>query len=117
MLVSFLTAGAFYPDFYLKIRADEDEHTYVCQKSNTFSTSVWCTGQELPIGKVYQFRIFSLNEDVLLAQGNFPIIGIALVTPEVVSTPTAGATSTGTNTPPVISTPEATDTPSYPSYP
>jgi hypothetical protein len=97
MIVSFLTDGAFYPDFYLMIKTDEEDHIYVCRKANTFATSVYCTGKILPIGHMFQFLIFSLKEDVLLAQGSFPIIGMALVTPEVFVSPTPG--------------------PAYPSYP
>ena len=104
MLVNFLTDGAFYPDFYLKIKTDEKDYLYVCQKVSKVATSVYCTGQNLPIGKIFQFLIFSLNEDVLLAQGNFPIIGMALVTPGIYVSPTP------TTTP-------GTSTPSYPSYP
>ena len=112
MLVSLLTDGAFYPDFYLKIRTEASEHTYVCQKVDRFATSAYCAGKALPVGQVFQFMIFSLNEDVLLAQGNFPIIGMALVTPEVFSSPTPAVTPTGR-----FPTPVGTLTPSYPSYP
>lgn len=107
MLVNFLTDGAFYPDFYLTIRTDENDHIYVCQKVNKFATSVYCTGKALPVGIVFQFLIFSLNEEVLLAQGNFAIIGMALVTPDISVPPTATATPG----------PRSTLTPSYPSYP
>jgi hypothetical protein len=103
MLVNLLTEGAFYPDFYLKITAGETDHIYVCQKANTFATSVYCTGKALPAGEVLHFFVISLNEDIVLAQGNFPIIGIALAGPGVFSPPTV--------------TPEVTPSPSYPSYP
>jgi hypothetical protein len=103
MLVNLLTEGAFYPDFYLKIKTDEKDHIYVCRKVNTFATSVYCTGKVLPIGEVFQFLIFSLNEDILLAQGNLSIIGMALATPEVFVSPTPA--------------PVGTPSPSYPSYP
>jgi hypothetical protein len=107
MLVNFLTDGAFYPDFYLKIKTGENEHIYVCEKVNTFATSVYCTGKALPVGQVLQFFIISLNEEVVLAQGNFPIIGMALAGPEIFLSPT----------PTDVATPEATPSPSYPSYP
>jgi hypothetical protein len=90
MLVNFLTAGAFYPDFYLKIKQGENNHIYTCQKVNKFATSVYCTGAAMPLGEVLQFSIFSINEDVLLAEGNLAIIGLALGTPEIVSSPTIG---------------------------
>jgi len=105
MLVNFLTDGAFYPDFYLKIKSGENEHIYVCEKVNTFATSVYCTGKALPVGQVLQFFIISLNEEVVLAQGNFPIIGIALAGPGIFLSPTP------------TDTPDATPSPSYPSYP
>jgi hypothetical protein len=111
MLVTFLTAGAFYPDFYLTIKTGENEHIYVCQKVNTFATSVYCAGKVLPIGEVLQFQIVSITEEVLLAQGNFPIIGMALVTPELFASPTPLIAATG------VFTPESTPSPSYPSYP
>jgi hypothetical protein len=106
MLVNFLTDGIFYPDFYLKIKAGENEHIYVCEKINKFATSVYCTGKALPVGEVLQFFIFSIKGDVLLAQGNFPIIGMALAAPGIYLSPTPSPT-----------TPETTPSPSYPSYP
>lgn len=111
MLVSFLTDGAFYPDFYLKITAGKKEHIYVCEKADTFATSVYCTGKALPVGEVLQFYVISVNGDVVLAQGNFPIIGMALAGPEIFLSPTAGSISTDSITP------EVTPNPSYPSYP
>lgn len=117
MLVNFLTAGAFYPDFYLKIKAGEDEHIYVCEKLDTFSTSVYCTGKIMPVGEVLQFFIISLNEDVVLAQGNFSIIGMALAAPGIFSPPTPTAISVTTGAPTDDLFPESTPSPSYPSYP
>jgi hypothetical protein len=115
MLINLLTDGAFYPDFYLTIKTAEDEHIYVCDKVNRFATSVYCTGKTLPVGEVYQFLIFSLNEEILLAQGSFSIIGMALVTPVVFSPPTSTPTMTVV---PTGIVPKSTPTrPSYPSYP
>ena len=127
MLVNFLTSGVIYPDFYLKIKQDEEQHIYACQKVNKFATSVYCTGAVLPLGKIFQFSIFSVKEDVLLAEGDFSIIGLAIGTPAIVSiTPSQeGAVSATENvlqtlTPgPVTSTRTPTLPPSYPntSYP
>jgi hypothetical protein len=117
MLVSLLTSGAFYPDFYLKIRTGTGEYTYICEKAYKFATSVYCTGKAMPVGQALQFLIFSLNEEVLLAQGTFSIIGMALVTPIDFTAPTDTPTPTS---PPIVGTPPevtATPSPSYPSYP
>ena len=85
----------------------------MCEKVNTFSTSVYCTGKALPVGEVLQFFIISLNEDVVLAQGNFPIIGMALAAPGDYLQPTP----TNTVSPTDDLLPETTPSPSYPSYP
>jgi hypothetical protein len=123
MLINLLTEGAFYPDFYLMIKTEESEHIYVCDKVDRFATSVYCTGKTLPVGEVYQFLIFSLNEEILLAQGSFPIIGMGLVTPVVIAPPTPTPipptpTPTGLPTENIPGgTPRTTPSPSYPSYP
>ena len=127
MLVNLLTTGAFYPDFYLKIKVDEEQHIYSCQKVSKFATSVYCTGAALPLGVVFQFSIFSLNEDVLLAEGDFPIIGLALGTPVVsvsgpletpfTSSPTEEFLIQTSTSVQMTSTPVRTVTPSYPNYP
>jgi hypothetical protein len=123
MIVSFLTTGAFYPDFYLKIKQGETNHIYTCEKVSKFATGVYCTGAALSLGEVFQFSIFSLKEDVLLAEGSLSIIGMAIGTPAIaLLTPSEEATASPTET--LLSTPtlvRATPTlpPSYPntSYP
>jgi hypothetical protein len=124
MIVSFLTTGAFYPDFYLKIKQGNEQHIYSCQKVSKFATSVYCTGAALPLGQVFQFSIFSLKEDVLLAEGNFSIIGLAIGTPGIaLFTPTEEVTASSTEslfqTPTAVrGTPARTATPTPPlSYP
>lgn len=124
MLVNFLTTGVFYPDFYLKIKQGEEQHIYICQKVSRFATSVYCTGAAMPLGEVFQFSLFSLKEDVLLAEGNFSIIGLAIGTPAIVSlTPSAQVTMSSTESPletptPGLATPSRTSTPTGPpSYP
>lgn len=118
MLINLLTDGAFYPDFYLAIKTEENEYLYVCDKVNRFATSVYCTGKTLPVGETYRFLIFSLNEEILLAQGSFPIIGMALVTPVVIAPPTETPIPTETSILPTDIVPRSTPTlPSYPSYP
>ena len=125
MLVNFLTTGAFYPDFYLKIKQGEVQHIYGCRKANTFATSVYCTGAALPLGEVFQFSIFSLKEDVILAEGDFAIIGMTIGTPEIafastVETPPTPLPTEALETPTLGQTtpiPTRTLTPSYPNYP
>jgi hypothetical protein len=87
MLVDILTDRST-PDFYLKIKSDRGETTYACQKARENSTLVSCTGQTAQLGEVLQFLLISTQEDTALAEGRFPVIGLALATPEIYQTPT-----------------------------
>ena len=73
---------------YLKVRQGERETIYECQKVEGFSTNLACTGEKLPVGEALSFIIVSTKEDVALAEGTFPIIGLAIATPEIYMTPT-----------------------------
>jgi hypothetical protein len=88
MVVNVLIDRSTSPDFYLKIRQAEAESIYECQNVQGFSTSFACTGKQMSVGDVLQFLIISKKEDRTLAEGNFPIIGLAVATPEVYATPT-----------------------------
>jgi hypothetical protein len=90
MLVNILTEGPLFPDFYLKIKHSQGESIYPCQKVRRFSTSVYCTGKALPLGEVFQFYILSIDDNSLLAQGNFSIIGMALSTVQIFASPPEG---------------------------
>jgi hypothetical protein len=88
MVINLLTDSSSSPSFYMKVKHNESESVYKCQKVKGFSTSVFCVGEAMPPGELLQFWIISTDEDVLLAEGGFPIIGFALATPEIYSTPT-----------------------------
>ena len=75
-------------NIYLKVRQDKRETIYECQEVEGFSTNLACTGEKLPVGEALSFVIVSNEEDVALAEGTFPIIGLAIATPEIFVTPT-----------------------------
>jgi hypothetical protein len=75
-------------NIYLKVKQDERETTYECQKVEGFSTNLACTGEKMPVGEALSFVIVSTDEDIALAEGTFPIIGLAIATPEIFVTPT-----------------------------
>jgi hypothetical protein len=75
-------------NIYLKVKQEKRETIYKCQKVEGFSTSLACTGEKLPVGEALSFVIVSTEEDVALAEGTFPIIGLAIATPEIFVTPT-----------------------------
>ncbi len=75
-------------DFYIKTRYEEDERIYECQRVSQYSTHVMCSGKAMPSGTTVSFLIVSKEENMVLAEGSFSIIGMALATPVIRITPT-----------------------------
>jgi hypothetical protein len=113
------------PGFYVKINYPSGENIYQCRNTKGSSASVSCIGKAMPVGEVLQFLLISKKEDILLAEGRFPIIGLALATPEVATTPVSetpftpmptddsfAMTPTPIDSPPQVSpSPSSTQTP------
>lgn len=128
MQVNFQTPHASFPEFILQIIHNGEESTYECEEVEGAPTSIHCTGASQVPGEILQFKVISKHRGTLLAEGKFAIIGIALVTPEILSTgtldgltgtPTGTATADSTlRTPtPTRGTPTPTATTPSPSYP
>lgn len=73
---------------YLRVRQDQRETMYKCQNVQGFSTNLACTGEKLPVGEAFSFVVVSTTDNIPLAEGTFPIIGLAIATPEIFVTPT-----------------------------
>jgi len=117
MLVNLLTPGTSFPAFYLQIVHEKGESIYECQNVEKFSANVYCIGDEMQVGKLLQFRLISKNDNTILAEGSFAIIGLALPTPGNQLTATLSPTSEeplGSVTPTRV---KATPSPSYPNPP
>jgi len=120
MLVNLLTPKSSYPAFYLTISNVNIENRYECLKVKGFPTNVYCTGRQMDPGEALQFNIISTKDDIVLAEGNFAIIGLLLATPNTELTATDSPSATEPLIILEILTPVATElTPSYPnsSYP
>jgi hypothetical protein len=87
MVMNILARG-YSQEFYVKVRQAQQEYIYECKKTERYSIQVTCTGETLPVGEALSFRIISSAENTTLAEGSFPVIGLALATPEVYLTPT-----------------------------
>ena len=112
MLVSILVPASTFPDFYLTISTEGEEFRYDCEKVEDVPTEVECIGREMFPGALLQFTLVSIEDERVLAEGQFAIIGLLL------STQVAGAfesTSPGeTLTPVPTFTPASYPNPSYP---
>jgi len=118
MQVIFQTPRSSYPVFILKIQNGEKVSTYKCQRIENIPTGMVCTGESQVPGQILQFTVLSKLSGIILAEGQFAIIGIALFTPVVDISATPIETPTGVLTVPPIPT-QTLSTTSYPnpSYP
>src|SRR5215211_4494910 len=81
MQVIFQTPRSSYPVFILKIQNGEKVSTYKCQRIENIPTGMVCTGESQVPGQILQFTVLSKLSGIILAEGQFAIIGIALLTP------------------------------------
>ena len=134
MLVNFQLPRPLYPNFSLVINRFGVDSSYECQRMKGLSTGVICTGPSQVPGEMLQFKVFSTKDGTLLAAGKFPIIGIAISTPEnsetgtpeealtepaITEFPLATESATATFSPLLPTPTQSTPTVSYPppSYP
>jgi hypothetical protein len=73
---------------YLKVRQGQNENVYKCQSVEGFSSNLACSGKKLPPGEAFSFLVVSVKDDIPFAEGTFPIIGLAIATPNIFVTPT-----------------------------
>lgn len=83
MLVDILLPSSGFPNFYLTISQEGQEHRYECKKVKASPTHAQCVGREMQPGEAMQFTIISIADNSVLAEGSFPIIGLLLVAPGV----------------------------------
>jgi hypothetical protein len=107
MQVNIQTPRVFYPQIILIINRYGVESIYECQKVEPLANRVVCEGPPQAPGEVLQFKVIFKEQGILVAEGKFSIIGIAISTPEIHSTATL---ETPTRTTPGTSYPN----PSYP---
>jgi hypothetical protein len=107
MLVNILTVSASYPDFYLTIGNAAVVNKYNCRSVIGFPTNIYCAGVEMYPGETLQFTLVSIEDDTVLAEGKFAIIGLLLPNPqqEVTATPSVIASPAVTEAP--VETPTA----------
>ena len=121
MSVNVLVPSRSFPNFYLVINRGGEEHRYECEKVKDLPNSLTCIGREMFPGEIMQFTLIASQNETVLAEGNFAIIGLMLATPEAATTELAGAI--GTEQPTEFPTPFLLDIPTpiptvtEPAYP
>lgn len=95
-----------YPAFYLNIVRRSGDVRYDCTWNKTVETSVYCTGDPLNLEEGIQIQIFSVENDSLLAQGDFLLTAFFVTTSIVEGDKTATETSEGDSE--LTSTPTST---------
>jgi len=118
MLVNFMAPNESFPDFYLKIQRAEGESIYECQKVEGFPASIYCIGERIPFGEIFEVQVFTQDGDELIARGSLAISSLAHPTlSSTYITPTFGARTSTPPSPGATATPVPTATGSYPNPP
>jgi hypothetical protein len=99
MTVNLQVPRLFYPEFSMVINRFGVESAYRCIEADGISMGVICSGPSQVPGETLQFMVFSKKDGILLAEGKFQIIGIAISTPEDLLTPTQTPTEFPTEIP------------------
>jgi hypothetical protein len=117
MQVNFQLPSTIYPPFDLVINRYGVESTYECQRTKGYLGGVTCSGPSQVPGEILQFKVIARKGGILVAEGKFAIIGIAISTPEDLLTPTETAlyTETPTGTPTLIATQSLATLPALPT--
>ena len=105
MLVNILLPDLTYPGFYLQIMRGEVSVSYSCRRITATPNNAFCIGEKLPPGESLYLRLISTRDNLLLAQGELSIIGLAFPTMEI-AVPTDVPTD-------VSVTPDLTETPDF----
>lgn len=84
MLISFFVPPGSTSDFYLKVQNNDETSVYQCQVAKNFTSTVYCTGKQIPLGTSINIELFSNQGNILLAKGTFIINAIALPTQIIV---------------------------------
>jgi len=93
MLVNILLPDLTYPGFYLQIMRGEVSVSYSCRRITATPNNAFCIGEKLPPGESLYLRLISTRDNLLLAQGELSIIGLAFPTLEI-AVPTDALTET-----------------------
>lgn len=112
MLVNILIPSSTYPKFYLMISRVDEEYKYECKKTKGFPTSVSCIGREMFPGELLQFTLYADEDEHVLAEGQFAIIGLMLSTPVAEALELTPSPESPTESPPSIFLEILTPTPS-----
>ena len=121
MSVNVLVPSFSFPNFYLIINREAEEHRYECEKVKDVPNNFTCIGREMFPGEPLQFILVATRDNTVLAEGSFVILGLMLATPESETTDVAGAIETAepteSATPFLLEILTPVPTPTDPLYP
>jgi hypothetical protein len=130
MLILLLTVPGLPEELAVTVTRNDEKISFACITPEESPTVVYCTGPQIPLGTTVLIEVLAVEEQVLLASGEFTLTAFALPTVpaggQELPTPaplTAQATRTtgpGTASPtrPPFLTPSITQTPPpSPAYP
>jgi hypothetical protein len=100
MLILLLAVPGLPEDLAVTVTRNDEKIPFTCIRTEESPTVVYCTGPQIPLGTTVLIEVIAVEEQVLLASGEFTLTAFALPTVPGggVEIPTAGAILTPRDT-------------------
>lgn len=103
MLIVLLASPGFPAELEAEITHGGSTLSYPCEPASQSETLIYCIGSRIPLGSSLQIQIYTTEERILLASGEFVLTALVL--------PTAPANGVALPTPDLLMTARPTRTP------
>jgi hypothetical protein len=70
-----------YPEMYAVVTSRGSANRFTCQTVEDSPKSVYCTGTRTPLGEPVSLKLIATENEVLIAEGTFVVMAIALPSP------------------------------------
>ena len=80
MLILLLTVPDLPENLEIAVTHNDEELGFACIRTAESPTVVYCTGPQIPLGSTVLIEVFAVDEEVLLASGEFTLTAFALPT-------------------------------------
>ena len=117
MVISLFVPDRDFPEFYLQVKRAAVDSRYECYKNGEVPTNVYCVGDPIALQEKMEVSLVSIEDEQVLAAGNFILESVRLSPTQVFELPTATGTLATSTPSPTPSRRTPTPTLTSPAYP
>lgn len=117
MVISLFVPDRDFPEFYLQVKRAAVDGRYECYKNGEVPTNVYCVGDPIALQEKMEVTLVSIEDEQVLAAGNFILESVRLSPTQVFELPTATGTPATSTPSPTPSRRTPTPTLALPAYP